>query len=444
MSHAKQLHHRRYVNDSLEIINREGLPGNIKNDLCRQVQATVIATVQHVIEAALDAALSAYLGVDRSAHVPWGRPAEATRSGSYQRTLLTPYGAIADLHVPTLRRGHGALPWQSIMRYACCWGPLLAHQGMSSCLGHSLRDWQETLALTRGEGLSLAACNRMVSRGTAQLAVCKTQALASPPPMLLVDGMWVKIAYPTGEYRHEAQGRRRSVKRKQKRGVLSALGVWPDGHWEIGQWKVAEGERADPWKAFFGELSLKGITETTTAWVVSDGAHGLESALEHHLYSVAHQRCMFHTIKPRADHLVFGELQVEPSGDEAQATRQAKRQRKKALVAEASWVYDGAGAADIRERAARFQDTWQGRAPEAVGNFCVDFEKTFSYLTIDFPESLASLIRTTNLLERFHKARRRKQRDIGMFQSEQGCEALWYLLARRETAKQRAMLQSRL
>ena len=50
---------------------------------------------------------------------------------------------------------------------------------------------------------------------------------------------------------------------------------------------------------------------------------------------------------------------------------------------------------------------------------------------------------TTNLLERFHKEIRRKQRDIGMFQSEQGCETLWYLLSRRETAKQRAILQSR-
>jgi hypothetical protein len=50
----------------------------------------------------------------------------------------------------------------------------------------------------------------------------KTQALESPPPILLVDGMWVKIAYPTGECRLDAQGRRRAVKRKQKRGVLRA------------------------------------------------------------------------------------------------------------------------------------------------------------------------------------------------------------------------------
>src|SRR4030095_14723090 len=122
--------------------------------------------------------MSASLGVERYEPVPWGRAPGATRSGSYPRTLLTPYGAIADLHVPTLRRGNGALTWQSSMRYACCWGPLRDHQGMRSCWGHSLRDLQATLALTLGEVLSLAACNRMVLRGTEPLAVCKMQALA--------------------------------------------------------------------------------------------------------------------------------------------------------------------------------------------------------------------------------------------------------------------------
>ena len=140
MSHAKQLHHRRYLNDYLEIINREGLPGNVKTDLCLTVQDTVIATVQHVIEAALEEELRAYLGLDRYEHLPWGRPPESTRSWSYQRALLTQYGPIADLHVPKLRRGNGALTWQSITRYECCWGPLLDHQVMSYCLGHSLRD----------------------------------------------------------------------------------------------------------------------------------------------------------------------------------------------------------------------------------------------------------------------------------------------------------------
>ena len=276
--------------------------------------------------------------MDRYEHRPWGRPPESPRSGSSQRALLTQYGPIADLHVPKLRRGNGALPWQSITRYERCWGPRLDHQVMSYCLGHSLRDLQETRALTLGAVLSLAACNRLVSRVAEHLAGFKTQALESPPPILLVDGMWVTIAYPTGEYRLDAQGRRRAVKRKQKRVGLSALGVWPDGPWDIGHWKGAEGERADTWQAFFGELSRKGVTEATTDLVVSDGANGLESALDSHLYGVAHQRCMFHTIKQLADHLVFGELQVEPSGDAEPATRQAKRQRKKAVLVEASGV----------------------------------------------------------------------------------------------------------
>jgi hypothetical protein len=82
MSHAKPLHHRRYLNDSLESIHREGLPGNVKTDLCLTVQDPVIATVQHVIEAALDEELRAYLGLDRYEQLPWGRPPESTRSGS--------------------------------------------------------------------------------------------------------------------------------------------------------------------------------------------------------------------------------------------------------------------------------------------------------------------------------------------------------------------------
>ena len=73
----------------------------------------------------------------------------------------------------------------------------------------------------------------------------------------------------------------------------------------------------------------------------------------------------------------------------------------------------------------------------------MNFHKTIAYGSAEIEPSLVSLIRTTNLLERFHKEVRRKQRDIGMFQSEQGCEVIWYMLSMRETAKQRAALQNR-
>jgi len=89
MSHAKQLHNRRYFDDSMEIINRKGLPGNVKSELCEQVNRAVVGTTQQVIEQALEAELSAYLGAERYEHLPRGREAEQTRSGSYRRELIT-------------------------------------------------------------------------------------------------------------------------------------------------------------------------------------------------------------------------------------------------------------------------------------------------------------------------------------------------------------------
>jgi putative transposase len=109
----------------------------------------------------------------------------------------------------------------------------------------------------------------------------------------------------------------------------------------------------------------------------------------------------------------------------------------------AAAIYDSAVESAIRARAEVFRETWQEREPKAVANFFADFDQTLAYLRVDFPLSLAVLIRTTNRLERFHKEMRRKQRDIGMFQSEAGCEAIWYLLATRETAKQQAALSLR-
>jgi Transposase, Mutator family len=246
---------------------------------------------------------------------------------------------------------------------------LLDHQVMGYCLGHRLRDLQEAMALTLGEILSLAACHRMVSSVAKPMEAFKKRPLATPPPLVLVDGLWVKIAYPTGEISAETRGQRRSVKRKQKRVGLSALGVWPDGHWEIVHWQIATGETAATWQAFFGELYLQGIPETTTTLVVSDGSQGLESAWDDQLYGVAHQRCIFHKIKQLADHLVFGELAGQAVEGDAQATRTAKRRRKKAILVDASKVYEGASEAAIREQADVFRETWHGREPQAVANF---------------------------------------------------------------------------
>ncbi|MGH8059456.1 MAG: hypothetical protein ACREOH_19840 [Candidatus Entotheonellia bacterium] len=70
-----------------------------------------------------------------------------------------------------------------------------------------------------------------------------------------------------------------------------------------------------------------------------------------------------------------------------------------------------------------------------MANCLMNLELGFSYLGVEFLRAFVSLIHTTNLLERFHTEIQRKQQDIGMFQRERGCDALWYLIITWETAK---------
>src|SRR5262249_3858792 len=155
---------------------------------------------------------------------------------------------------PKRRQGNGALPWQRLTRYAHGWGPGLAQHVMGYGVGHSRRDVPEAMAWPLGAVLSLAACNRMVVSVTKHREACKTPPLASPPPIILVAGMGVKLASPTDESSADSRGRRCSGKRQQQRGRLRARGVWPEGHGAIVHGQMAEGETADTWHTFFGEL----------------------------------------------------------------------------------------------------------------------------------------------------------------------------------------------
>src|SRR3989442_14493494 len=145
---------------------------------------------------------------------------------------------------------------------------------MHDCLGLSLRDLQESMSVTLGEVLSVASCNRIVASVGQRAEAFKTQPIEAPPPILLVDGMWIKIAYPSGKMTVDSQGRRRAVKRKQKRVMLSALGVWPDGHWAIVPWQIAAGEKEKNWQTFFWELSGKSLTEGAKKNGGTDGGQG--------------------------------------------------------------------------------------------------------------------------------------------------------------------------
>jgi hypothetical protein len=136
------------------------------------------------------------------------------------------------------------------------------------------------MPLSLGEVFSLAACHRLVWGLEARAHACNTARLEAPPPIVLVDGLWLKLAVPSGAWHEDASGRLRPVQRTPQRVMLTALGIWPDGHWERLSWPLASQEEAASWGLWVGALDPTGVTEHTTARIVSDGGQGLEKALD--------------------------------------------------------------------------------------------------------------------------------------------------------------------
>ncbi len=88
MSHATQLHDRGYLADYRQIMHRCALPGNVQEEIYRQVHARALETVKWTLEQALDEEVRAYLGRARyeRAIVP-RRPEEMAMSGSSGRSM---------------------------------------------------------------------------------------------------------------------------------------------------------------------------------------------------------------------------------------------------------------------------------------------------------------------------------------------------------------------
>ena len=244
MSHATQLHHRGYLADYLQIMNASVLPGNVYEAVYSQVHEQVISSVKWTLEQALNEEVRAYLGRARYAHGLHTRRPEETRSGTYTRELWTQYGCIFDLCVPKLRRGNRDLQWQSIDAVCTLLG------SVSGSTAPALLPWgivcaicKKPCSLSRGRGAYLWTPATVWCWGLQSgRKPLKRHGWRTPPPIVLVDGLWLKVAVPTGGITPDTRGRKRPVKHKEKRVMLTALGIWEDGHWEILTWQLAPGD----------------------------------------------------------------------------------------------------------------------------------------------------------------------------------------------------------
>lgn len=431
------------VGGQIERVWRMSFQSELNDALESRLRQQALVGVKAVLEAALDEELDAHLGFDRyerraSDRFGTGRsgqkPPEQQRSGTFKRRVETSYGHIPDLLVPKLRRGNKDRRWQILVRYQSAQQIVLDKALYLYVLGLSLRDLQEALALFLGYILSRSAVNRVTVAAQNPMDAWRQAPLTETPPILIVDGVWVKIMYPTGETWTDRSGHKRQQVRGEERVILAVMGVWLDGRHELIHYETATGENGDTWSSLCQHLIARGLDAQAVRMVVSDGTKGLLEALATHLPQAESQRCTVHKVRGFENYLKFHELPTtDPETGQALTDEQARQQRRHALKTEASAIFEAPTRPEADQRLADFVARWEHLEPNVVHNFTWGIKRCFTFYQFD--PSVHRYLRSTNALERFFREFRNKADEIGAFPNEDSCLTVFHLIMVRDHAK---------
>lgn len=181
------------------------------------------------------------------------------------------------------------------------------------------------------------------------------------------------------------------------------------------------------WRRLLERLHQRGLrTDAGLTLLVHDGSGGLDAALDavHLGPGLLRQRCVFHVLRNIRD-----AVRGEPGMDRA-----AKRERRQAVLRDASEIWATTDRAEVQRRRQAFRATWQAREPGAVAALDRSFGATLAYLdALAWARERgdawqARFVRATSLLERLNRALRQKARQAGAFHSDRGLAAAFALV----------------
>lgn len=413
------------VKAQVERIWQQTCHSELGGRLAEHLREQALEGVKQALEAALREEVRAY----RSAH-----PLPGLRlSGSYKRQVLTTHGLIPDLRQPKLRCGNRERSWQILTRYQLSMQAVVDQALHLYTVGLSLRDLQEHLYIAFGHVLSREAVNRVTRAAQAPMEAWHQQPIADTPPVLIVDGVWVKLLVPTGQTWVDKSGHTRQKVRGVERVVLTVMGLWPDGRRQILGYQAAKAEDSAAWSRLFASLIERGLVAEQIELVVSDGGTGLPPAILASFPQAQQQRCVVHKVRGLERAFVYHQLERSGPQGEGLTAEEARRQRRQQFSDCAHALFEAPSRTEAETLWQSFQHEWKEREPEAVRRLALDFELCLNFYAFD--QKLHHLIRSTNLLERFFREFRTKADEIGAFPNETSCLTVFHLIVVRDHAK---------
>jgi putative transposase len=318
------------------------------------------------------------------------------RNGQYRRHLLTGIGDI-ELSVPRTRRFSAMQLVQAYARRSPD-----VDRAVLACfvLGLSTRKVAAALLSMLGERVSASTVSRVSRTLDETVAAFHRRPLARRYRVLMFDG--VVLSRKTGAG-------------AQKRPVLVALGILPNGRKEVIDFLLAPAENQVSWEGFLNDLYRRGLTGEGVEQITTDGGPGLLAALPLVYPRIPVQRCWAHKVRNVLDKV-------------READKPAMRQ-------ELRRIYQAPNRGKACEQALRWAVRWEKRYPAAVRCLMKDLEELLAFFAFNDPEWRRK-VRTTNAIERRFREVRRRTRPMGVFSDRTSIERILFAVFMHENRNQ--------
>ena len=256
--------------------------------------------------------------------------------------------------------------------------------------GMSTRDIHAHMDEIYGIDVSADMVSRITDKILPVVREWQNRPLQEIYPIIYLDGMFFNI-------RQDGQ--------VVKKSVYSIIGYDIEGNKDIlGMW-IAESESAKFWLGILNELKNRGIKDVLIASI--DGLVGFETAIKSVFPDTEIQRCIVHQIRNSTKFVNYKDL--------------------KKFTQDMKSIYKAPTEEAALEALEEFSEKWNTKYPYAIKSWYSNWDSLSTFFK--YPQEIRTLIYTTNPIESFNSAVKKRTRSKGAFPTDDSLLKLIYLAA---------------
>lgn len=366
----------------------------LKNRVRESVEpGAVRAVIEQEVNAVITAALNAQLVAERDevlGRLPYERqPGGLARNGFKPARVPGLWGALT-LRKPAVRRGTLRLPLLEALKTA---GKRLVDVlAVRFWLrGTATRAVAEELNAALGSKLHASTVSTLTNALEPALRDWERRPIPEGICYLFIDALYLPVRRPGFT---------------SKQALLVALGVDANARRHVLGFMLGDRESQASWEALIENLLERGLKHEQLRLVVSDEHKGIEAAVTSRL-GVTHQLCVVHMMR--------------------NARARVAAPDRTAFLLDLHAIFWAPSREDARQALGTLQGRWGPRYPNAVRIVSQRFEEHVRFF--EQPQSFWTLLRSTNLVERFIRELRRRLNPAGAMHSELEVQKLTWSVA---------------